>query len=53
MMQEKPRKKNGIRISSMTLCLSKGGLIYEYAKEYRPHCWHSSGRKEKILTMLL
>ena len=21
----------------MTLCLGKGGLIYEYAKEYRPH----------------
>ena len=26
MAQEKPRKKNGIRISSMTLCLGKGDL---------------------------
>ena len=41
------------KVKVIVIDAGEGGLIYEYAKEYRPHCWHSSGRKSKILTMLL
>ena len=34
MMQEKPRKNNGIRISSMTLCLGKGDNKGDNYEEY-------------------